>query len=144
MNLGPVSSPVAGAGGAGGQGGQGGYQQNVYAQELSSAQRASLEEQRRKESLGGSFGFGSHDPSPGGGNNSAGGGGGMLGGAGGMFGGGGSGSTGGAGGLGGATGDGGTADEGMWGAVKGWASGMGNKLAETEEEVWRRTNGHGR
>ena len=29
----------------------------------------------------------------------------------------------------------------VWGAVKGWASGVGETLRETEEGVWRRING---
>lgn len=115
VNLGPVSSPAAHGTSSPGAGG---YQQNVYAQELSSAQRASLEEQQRRESNFGGFG------GAGGGTNAD-----MLGGAGG--------------GKNNGMGGGGGADEGVWGAVKGWASGVGTRIAETEEEVWRRINGGG-
>jgi hypothetical protein len=47
LNLGPVSVPAASQQQ---QAAAPGYQQNIHAQELSSAQRSSLEEQERKES----------------------------------------------------------------------------------------------
>lgn len=85
-----------------------GYQQNVYAQELNPAQRASLEQETRREGVmgfGGGEGFGG-------------------------VGGGGGGSE-------GARGEEGS----MWNTAKSWLGVAGNKLAETEEEVWKRING---
>ena len=86
LNLGPVSSqaqPPAG------------YHQNVHAQEMSSVQRSSLEEQERRESV-----------------------------------------------IAGMGGDAASETAGsMWTTVKGWASTAGEKLAETEENVWKRING---
>lgn len=88
-----------------------GYQQNAYAQEMSPAQRSSLEEQERRESIVAGLGFGG-----GGGSASA---------------------------ASPVGGDGGEDSLGnMWNAVKGWANTAGEKLAETEESVWRRINGH--
>lgn len=122
LNLGPVTTAPTSAA----QDGSGrrssehppGYQQNVYAQEMTPAQRASLEGEQRREGfaaqLGGAFG-GNAGPRDGGL------GGGMMGGNAG----------------GGVGGDG----EGVWGAAKSWLGAAGSKLAETEEEVWRRING---
>lgn len=106
LNMGPVSSPAAS--------GPPGYQQNAYAQDLSSAQRASLDQQERRESLtnGGllnSLGLGNGEKS-----------------------------------LGETVGfqdSGATPTAGdMWNSVKGWASAAGEKLAETEKAVWERVN----
>lgn len=72
-----------------------GYQQNVFAQEMSSAQRASLEQHERNEGL--SLGSTGNDST----NDTVG---------------------------------------NMWNAVKGWATVAGTKLAETEEQVWKRIN----
>lgn len=120
LNMGPAASPAAGAPAPGSQflaagTGPPGYTQNAYAQELNSAQRASLDgEAKRGGSLAditSGMGFG--------------------GGSGGVFGG----SSGGGG------GDFNETAGNVWSAVKGWASTAGTKLAETEEEVWRRING---
>lgn len=113
LNLGPVSSPAAS--------GPPGYQQNVYAQELSSAQRASLDQQERRESLAGG-GLASTLGLAGGGlGNSSG-----------------EKSLGGTGGAG--FGESGVTAGEMWSSVKGWASAAGDKLAETEKAVWERVN----
>ncbi|KAI7166590.1 hypothetical protein D0869_00476 [Hortaea werneckii] len=125
LNLGPVP-PAAAPSSAVAQDGPGrrssehppGYQQNVYAQEMTPAQRASLEGEQRREGfaaqLGGAFG-GNAGPRDGGL------GGGMMGGNAGS----------------GVGGEG----EGVWGTAKSWLGAAGSKLAETEEEVWRRING---
>jgi hypothetical protein len=70
-----------------------GYQQNIYAQDLSPAQRSSLDEQTRRESLDEGSSAGE------------------------------------------------TAGN-MWNAVKGWANAAGKSLADTEEQVWKKINGH--
>jgi hypothetical protein len=88
LNLGPLSSPPAG------------YHQNSYAQEISSAQRASLEQHEQREGYAPGLGLGAGSSSAG--NDTAG---------------------------------------NVWNAVKGWANVAGTKLAETEEEVWKRING---
>lgn len=91
--------------------GAGGYQQNTSAQEMPASQRAGFEAQQALEQQGRS---------------------GSLGGAG-------AGVSGVVGGVGEAlTGE--TA-ENAWNAVKGWVGAAGEKLAETEESVWRRING---
>ncbi|KAI6873857.1 hypothetical protein KC338_g1430 [Hortaea werneckii] len=131
LNLGPV--PAATAAAAGPQDGPAGgrrssehppgYQQNVYAQEMTPAQRASLEGEQRRDGfaaqLGGAFGGngGARDGGLGGGMVGAGLGGGNAG-----------------------AGVGGEG-EGVWGTAKSWLGAAGSKLAETEEEVWRRING---
>ncbi|RMY75253.1 hypothetical protein D0863_02726 [Hortaea werneckii] len=112
LNLGPV--PAATAAAAGPQDGPAGgrrssehppgYQQNVYAQEMTPAQRASLEGEQRRD------GFAAH-----------------------LGGGLGSGNVG----NGGVGGEG----EGVWETAKTWLGAAGSKLAETEEEVWKRING---
>jgi len=86
LNMGPVSGPPAG------------YQQNSFAQEISSGQRASLEQHEQREGYvpGSSFGAGAST------NDTAG---------------------------------------NVWNTVKGWANVAGTKLAETEEEVWKKING---
>jgi hypothetical protein len=88
LNLGPLSSPPAG------------YHQNSYAQEISSAQRASLGQHEQRE--GYALGLGSGAGPSSAGSDAAG---------------------------------------NVWNAVKGWANVAGTKLAETEEEVWKRING---
>ncbi|GAB1726632.1 hypothetical protein NU195Hw_g8325t1 [Hortaea werneckii] len=112
LNLGPVPAAAATAtsqaGSAGGRRSSEhppGYQQNVYAQEMTPAQRASLEGEQRREGFAAQLGGG--------------------------LGGGGNGGDGGVGGEG----------EGVWGTAKSWLGAAGSKLAETEEEVWRRING---
>nr|POE64811.1 hypothetical protein CFP56_79440 [Quercus suber] len=105
LNMGPVSSPIAS--------GPPGYQQNAYAQDLSSAQRASLDHQEQRESLarGGlanTLGLGGRDNR---------------------------GETDGFQESGAAA----TAGD-MWNSVKGWASVAGERLAETEKAVWERVN----
>ena len=83
-----------------------GYQQNIYAQEMTPAQRSSLEEQERRESIiGGLTGGGSSS------------------------------------GMGGDTTATDTAGN-AWNALKNWAGAAGEKLAETEEIVWKKINGH--
>ena len=87
VNLGPVAhEPLSGH--------APGYQQNAFAQEMSPAQRSSLEQQERKESVMGSLGGDSASEAAG----------------------------------------------NMWNTVKGWASVAGEKLAETEENMWKRIN----
>lgn len=86
LNLGRVSGPPAG------------YQQNSFAQEISSGQRASLEQHEQREGYTPASGFGAGTSA----NDTAG---------------------------------------NVWNAVKGWANVAGTKLAETEEEVWKRING---
>ncbi|KAK0928547.1 hypothetical protein LTR29_017392 [Friedmanniomyces endolithicus] len=133
LNYGPVASPLAGSGyrdtgadhrrvSADEQGARGGYVQNVYAQEMSSAQRASLEEVLR-ESFVDKLGLS------------------------GVVGGGGGGSVGG--GTGGFGGTGREGDErsgeglsGAWDAARGWLGKAASSIAEGEQEVWRRINGH--
>lgn len=120
LNLGPVASPNAGTDDRRvSTEHPPGYVQNAYAQEMSSAQRASLEqEEGRKGSLVQTLGL---SPAAGGGA------GGVLGGVGGAGGGGGAGE-----GL-----------EGAWNVAKGWIGKAGTALAEGEQEVWRRINGRG-
>lgn len=85
----------------------GGYVQNAYAQEMSAAQRASLEAQEaaernvRRGSLQHIFAGARNDgdlPATAG-------------------------------------------EDGVWGAVRGWASGVGKKAVELEGSVWKRVNG---
>nr|POE88060.1 hypothetical protein CFP56_11289 [Quercus suber] len=110
LNMGPVGSPVAS--------GPLGYQQNAYAQDLSPAQRASLDQQEHRESFasGGlmnNLGLGGGDKTLGGGLTET------------M----------------GFQESGAAATAGdMWNSVKGWASAAGEKLAETEKAVWERVN----
>ncbi|KAK0285071.1 hypothetical protein LTR35_005273 [Friedmanniomyces endolithicus] len=134
LNYGPVASPLAGSGyrdtgadirrtSAEEQGARGGYVQNVYAQEMSSAQRASLEEEVRRESFVDKLGLG------------------------GVVGGGGGGSVGGGTGGFGGTGRegeerGGEGLSGAWDAARGWLGKAASSIAEGEQEVWRRINGH--
>ena len=100
--MGPVSSPMAAHEPQSVH--APGYQQNAYAQEMTPAQRSSLEEQEKRESVVTGLGLG-------------GGGGGTIGGS---ADGGGSESA--------------VESVGnVWNAVKGWASTAGEKLAETEE-----------
>ncbi|KAK1813655.1 hypothetical protein LTR12_012002, partial [Friedmanniomyces endolithicus] len=129
LNYGPVASPLAGGGyrdtgvdnrrvSADEQGARGGYVQNVYAQEMSSAQRASLEEEVRRESFVDKLGLG-----------------GVVGGGGG-----------GSGGFGGAGREGeersGEGLSGAWDAARRWFGKAASSIAEGEQEVWRRINGH--
>jgi hypothetical protein len=104
--MGPLSSPAAPPGG---------YTQNAYAQDMSPAQRASLDVAEENEGRSGSLW------------NALSG----VGGAGGAEGGGGSASA--------------STGEGAWGAVKGWVgattASVGTKLAEAEGEVWKRVGG---
>ncbi|KAK0272933.1 hypothetical protein LTR91_001306 [Friedmanniomyces endolithicus] len=135
LNYGPVASPLAGSGyrdtgpdtrrvSAEEQGGgRGGYVQNVYAQEMSSAQRASLEEEVRRESFVDKLGLG-----------------GVVGGGAGHSVGGGSGGFGGTGREGEERG--GEGLNGAWDAARGWFGKAASSIAEGEQEVWRRINGH--
>ena len=95
LNMGPVSAQHPP-----------GYRQNSYAQDLNPAQRSSIEEQERRESLvpgiGGGGGRGSGAMNWEGGNEAVG---------------------------------------NMWSTVKGWVGVAGDKLAETEETLWKRING---
>jgi len=86
-----------------------GYQQNIYAQDLSPAQRSSLDQETRKESIAAQFGFGGDSFRAQ--------------------------ST--------VSGDGnvGEAAGQAWNTAKGWLSTAGQKLAETEESVWKKING---
>ncbi|OQO00857.1 hypothetical protein B0A48_13544 [Cryoendolithus antarcticus] len=110
LNLGPVNPVLTSTGSSGPPG----YTQNAYAQELSPAQRASLDAQTQEERRGSWVG--------------------AIGGLGGAGGGGSAGTEGGA----------GEGVASAWGAVKGWVGAVGEKAAEVEGEVWRRINGPGK
>ncbi|TKA80974.1 hypothetical protein B0A55_02381 [Friedmanniomyces simplex] len=103
----------------------GGYVQNVYAQELSPAQRASLDQETRRESFVDKLGLGGVVASAGAGVGLGGGGGGNGGEA--------------------SEGDSRRVSEGVsgaWDAARGWFGKAGTAIAEGEQEVWRRINGH--
>lgn len=102
LNLGPVSSTPASA-----EHPQG-YQQNIYAQEMTPQQRASVDQETRRESIAAQLGL------TGGGEK-------------------------GFGGEGAGTGN--EAVGNAWNAAKGWVGAVGAKLAETEEQVWKRISG---
>lgn len=118
LNFGPVASPTAGgyqdANRRVSSEHPAGYVQNVYAQELSPRQRASLDQETRRESfvdrlgLGGVGGGGSSEQSL----------------------------------SGERTVSEGVSVEGAWDAAKGWWNKAGTAIAEGEQEVWRRINGH--
>ena len=109
-----------------------GYRQDCYAQEMTAAQRASLDMEVRRNSLAQqlegrrksfaqTLGFTREDSSEG-----------LVGNAGG--------NNTGSGGYGsGGAGDGAAGD--IWGMAKGWWNTAGAKLAETEEVVWKRVGG---
>lgn len=99
LNLGPV------AGQAPASEHPPGYQQNIYAQELTPAQRASLEQEAGREGFAAQLGVGERT----------------------------------GGGIGGDGAGEGVGD--VWKTAKSWLGAAGSKLAETEEEVWRRING---
>jgi hypothetical protein len=92
-----------------------GYQQNLFAQEMTPAQRASLDQQEEADRRGSMFA-------------------GLPGGA--------SGGASGRGGGGGVIGDDASQTAGnVWSAVKGWASAAGEKVAEAEAAAWKKLDG---
>lgn len=108
VNLGPVNPPPSVSASH-----PTGYQQNLFAQEMSPAQRASLDQQEESERRGSMF---------------AGLPGGQSGGAGGSGG--------------GVIGEDASQTAGnMWNAVKGWASAAGSKVAEAEAAAWKKIEG---
>ena len=119
MNFGSVVSPVAAPSPSG-------YQQNAYAQDMSPAQRASLDQEDRKGNIVQSLGLDKLAS-------------GLTGGGGSGGGHGGGGSLGGSGSGEGSVGE--TASQ-AWETAKGWVGALGKKAAETEEQVWKRINGN--
>lgn len=108
MNLGPVNPPPSVSASH-----PTGYQQNLFAQEMSPAQRASLDQQEAEDRRGSVFAG-----LPGGAN------------------GGGSGSGG------GVMGEDASQTAGnVWNAVKGWASAAGSKAVEMEAAAWKKFDG---
>lgn len=108
VNLGPVNPPPSMAASH-----PTGYQQNLFAQEMSSAQRASLDQQEAEDRRGSVFAGLPGGPS-----------GGTSGNAGGIMG-----------------DDAGQTAGNMWNAVKGWASAAGSKAAEVEAAAWKKIEG---
>lgn len=108
VNLGPVNPPPSVSASH-----PTGYQQNLFAQEMSPAQRASLDQQEESERRGSMFAG-----LPGGQSGGAGGsGGGVIG------------------------EDAGQTAGNMWNAMKGWASAAGSKVAEAEAAAWKKIEG---
>ncbi|KAK4554948.1 hypothetical protein LTR86_008096 [Recurvomyces mirabilis] len=114
LNLGPVASPAVGMPQDPRISSEHppGYVQNAYAQDMSSAQRASLDQETRRESFVTQLGLGSDGTRSGGDGGRGGGGEGW-----------------------------GEGVEGAWSAAKGWLGKAGTAIAEGEEQVWKRING---
>ena len=106
VNLGPVNPPPSVSASH-----PTGYQQNLFAQEMSPAQRASLDQQEESERRGSMFA-------------------GLPGGQ-----------SGGAGGNGVIGEDASQTAGNMWNAMKGWASAAGSKVAEAEAAAWKKIEG---
>ncbi|KAK5111034.1 hypothetical protein LTR62_005409 [Meristemomyces frigidus] len=118
LNFGPVASPAVGSSQDRRVSSEhpAGYVQNVYAQDMSPAQRASLDQDTRGESFVSQLGLGGVGSSLGDGMKGSGGG--------------------------GRVGEGWSEGvEGAWSAAKGWLGKAGEVIAEGEEEVWKRING---